>query len=157
MCCPCPNKCNWSLWFLVGTCWRRRTTASTAHGGDLLESNSQNPSIKSEIYRKYWSFLASFSFILVPIDRKAADRLGLTGLYFATKSSLMQGIGKRNFWRVKPTPLLATCTITERLYGESQNSVLCLPLLLHTEKHRPDDCVVILPPLLFCHFFAPDQ
>jgi hypothetical protein len=32
MCYPYPNECNWSLWYLVGTCWRRRTTASTAHG-----------------------------------------------------------------------------------------------------------------------------
>ena len=37
MCYPCPNECNWSLWYLVGTCWRRRTTASTAHGCAPLE------------------------------------------------------------------------------------------------------------------------
>ena len=56
----------------------------------------------------------------------------------------MQGTGKRDFWRVKPTPLLATCTITERLYGESQNSVLCLLSLLSLlpllprEEGRPE-------------------
>ena len=42
MCCPCPDKCNWSLWCLVGTCWRRRTTTSTAHG---CRPSSQTPKI----------------------------------------------------------------------------------------------------------------
>ena len=48
MCYPCPNECNWSLWYLVGTCWRRRTTASTGHGCAPVEWNSENQSIEAE-------------------------------------------------------------------------------------------------------------
>ena len=46
--------------------------------------NSQNQSIEAEIIGSTEVFKHPFaSFILVPIDRKAAGRLGLTGSYFA--------------------------------------------------------------------------
>ena len=82
MCCPCPDKCNWSLWYLVGTCWRRRTTASTAHGGDQLESNSQNQSIEAEIIGSTEVFEHPFP-IIEPVGGRSAEANGVVLCYIA--------------------------------------------------------------------------